>query len=297
VFLQGWAASQGGAHADGLEEMRRGAELLREQNALLYDGLLKIALAEAEARAGDFDRALAILDEALATCEHLGYHAFEAELHRSRGEILRKRDPANPAPAEEAFQTAIAVAKRQGTRSFELRAALSLAKMYQSAAHPVEAHAVLGPALEGFAPTPEMPQIAEAQALLSALAEMEEVKSAEGQRERRLSLQTAYGQAMMWSKGYNAEETKAAFARAAELAGRTGDFSGRLTALHGQWAAVLVGGELSSAQSRLRALARNGECGTSLGSRNRQSHDWCDGLLPWRFCRSAEPLRASAGGP
>ena len=45
-----------------------------------------------------------------------------------RGEILLKRDPANPAPAEEAFLTAIAIAKQQGTRSFELRAALSLAE-------------------------------------------------------------------------------------------------------------------------------------------------------------------------
>jgi len=47
---------------------------------------------------------------------------------------------------------------------------LSLAKLYQSTARPVEAHAVLGPALEGFAPTPEMPEIAEAQTLLERLA-------------------------------------------------------------------------------------------------------------------------------
>ena len=104
--------------------MRRGVELLREQNALHFDGLLKIALAEAEARAGDEDRAIAILDEALATADRLGYRAFEAELHRARGEMLLKRDPANPAPAEEAFLAAIVVAKQQGTRSFELRAAL-----------------------------------------------------------------------------------------------------------------------------------------------------------------------------
>ena len=130
--------------------MRRGAELLREQNVLLFDGLVKIALAEAEARAGDPDRAVAILDEALATCERTGYRAFEAELHRVRGEMLLKRDPANPAPAEEAFLTAIAVAKRQATRSFELRAALALAKLYQSTGRPADAHAVLAPALEGM---------------------------------------------------------------------------------------------------------------------------------------------------
>src|SRR5208283_1651172 len=158
-----------------LAAMRRGAENLRQQNALVFDGIIKIALAEAEARAGDPDRAVAILDEALATCDRLGFRTFEAELHRVRGEILLKRDPANPAPAEEAFQTAIAVAKQQGTRSFELRAALAFAKLYQSTGRPVEAHDVLAPALEGFAPTPEMPEIAEAQALLEALAETEEV--------------------------------------------------------------------------------------------------------------------------
>jgi predicted ATPase len=143
--------------------------VLRAQNILTFDGLLKITLADAEVRANDPDRALAILDEAVATCERLGYHAFEAELHRSRGEILRKRDPANPAPAEQAFRTAIAVAKRQGTRSFEPRAALALAKLYQSTGRPAEAHAVLAPAVEGFSPTSEMPEIAEAEALVVAI--------------------------------------------------------------------------------------------------------------------------------
>jgi hypothetical protein len=82
-----------------------------------------------------------------------------------------------------------------------------------------EAHAALTAALEGFSPTPEMPEIAEAQALLGALAETEEVKVAEAQRQRRLHLQTAYGQAMMWAKGFSAEETRAAFSRATEFAG------------------------------------------------------------------------------
>jgi hypothetical protein len=97
-------------------------------------------------------------------------------LHCVRGEILRKRDPANSAPAEEALLTAIAVAKQQGTRSFELRAALALAKLYQSTGRPSEAHAVLEPALEGFSPTPEMPEIAEAEALLAALEATDEVR-------------------------------------------------------------------------------------------------------------------------
>jgi hypothetical protein len=48
--------------------------------------LLKIALAEAERLAGDPDRSISIIDRALATCEHTDYRAFEAELHRVRGE-------------------------------------------------------------------------------------------------------------------------------------------------------------------------------------------------------------------
>ncbi len=251
VFLDGWATTASGAPADGLAGMRRGAEILREQNVLLFDGLLKIALAEAEAQEGDFDRALGVLDDALAAADRSGYRAFEAELHRARGDMLLRRDPANPAPAQDALLSAIAVAKRQGTRSFALRAALSLAKLYQSTDRPVDAHVVLAPVFEVLSLTPEMPEIAEAQALLAALSEMEEVKSAEGQRQRLLHLQTAYGQAMMMARGFAAEETKAAFARAATLSAKTDDFAERFVACHGQWTLALVRGE----QRRVRELA------------------------------------------
>jgi ATP/maltotriose-dependent transcriptional regulator MalT len=74
-----------------------------------------------------------------------------------------------PAAAEEALLTAIAVSKQQSTRSFELRAALALAKLYQSTGRPADAHAVLARALEGFSPTPEMPEIAEAISLIERL--------------------------------------------------------------------------------------------------------------------------------
>ena len=84
--------------------------------------------------------------------------------------MLLKRDPADPAPAEEALLTAIAISKQQSTRSFELRAALALSKLYQATARAAEARAILSRALEGFAPTAEMPEIAEAQALMESLA-------------------------------------------------------------------------------------------------------------------------------
>jgi class 3 adenylate cyclase/tetratricopeptide (TPR) repeat protein len=204
VFLDGLVKAGSGAPVEGLEDLRRAAELLRGQN-VLFDGLIKIGLAEAEARAGEVDRAVATLDEALATSERTGHRAFDAELHRARGEMLVNRDPLNPTPAEEAFLTAIAVAKHQGARSFELRAELALAKLYQSTTR-VEAHNVLASALDGFAPTPEMPEIAEARTLLAALVETEEVKAAIGQRQRRLRLQTAYGNALIGGRGHGAPE-------------------------------------------------------------------------------------------
>ena len=173
VFLEGWATAAGGAPGGGLDGMRRGVDSMRAQNVANFDGLVKIALARTEAEAGDPGRAVAILDDALATADRVGHRAFEAELHRARGELLLKRDPANSVPAEEAFLTAIAVAREQGTRSFELRAALALAKLYQSIGRPTDAHAVLAPTLEGFAPTREFPEIEEALEMIAAIAAIE----------------------------------------------------------------------------------------------------------------------------
>ena len=110
------------------------------------------------------------IDKALALAGETEEHWSDAFLHRLRGEILLKRDPANTAPAEHALLTAIAIAQQQKARSFELRAALSLAKLYHSTDRPADAHAVLASALQGFSPTPEFPEIAEAQMLLTALA-------------------------------------------------------------------------------------------------------------------------------
>src|SRR5262249_14482386 len=123
----------------------------------------------------------------------------------------------------------------------------------------VEAHAVLAAALDGFSPTPEMPEIAEAQALLAALADSEEVKAAEAQRQRRLPLQMAYGQALRGAKGVSAEENHVGFARAAELSAKTDDFSERFAAAHGQWSSALVRGELKSARELASAFLLEAE--------------------------------------
>jgi predicted ATPase len=150
--------------------MRAALALQREMDFRVEQPLFGTLLAEAEAAAGEWDAALATMEENLDAIAHTGERWFAAEVHRTRGEILLNRNPGNTAPAEEAFHTATAIAREQKAKSFGLRAALSLAKLYQSANRPLEAHAILASSLEGFSPTPEFPEIAEARALLAALA-------------------------------------------------------------------------------------------------------------------------------
>jgi hypothetical protein len=160
----------------GLGDVRSGADKLRSslntyatQGNRLGTPYFLGCLAELEAAAGEHERALALIDEGLAMADEGGQQVWDAFLHRLRGEILLNRHPTKSAAAEEAYQTAIVIAKRQGARTYELLASLALAKHYQSTHRLTDAHAVLAPALEGFSLTAEMPEIAEAQALLAAI--------------------------------------------------------------------------------------------------------------------------------
>jgi predicted ATPase len=160
-----WAQSRLRDRAAGASKLRQTVPNYMAEGHRPLAPLYAVLLAELDAGGPDPNDVPTQIDAAIALAEQTGERWAESMLHRIRGEILLKRDPANPAPAEEAFQTAIAVARQQGSRSFGLQAALSLAKLYQSTGRPLDAHAVLAPALEGFSPTPEMPEIAKAQAL------------------------------------------------------------------------------------------------------------------------------------
>jgi predicted ATPase len=68
------------------------------------------------------------------------------------------------------LQAAIGIAQSQKARSFELRAALSLAKLYRAANRDADGHAVLAPAVDGFPPTRQFPELTKAKTLLAALS-------------------------------------------------------------------------------------------------------------------------------
>jgi predicted ATPase len=165
-----WARGRLDDRETGVLELRRPLASYVDHGNKLHAPLFQGLLAELEAEGDRADGALQRINEALALLRETGGRWTEALLHRIRGAILLKRDPSNTAAAAEAFLAAVAVAQTQHARSFELQAALALAKLYQSISRPVEAHPILAPALEGFSPTPEMPEIAEAQALLGELS-------------------------------------------------------------------------------------------------------------------------------
>ena len=118
---------------------------------------------------------------------------------------------------------------------------------------------MLGPALEGFSPTPEFPQIAEAKALFEALAADETVKAGGARRAQRLKLQTNYSYAVMWSKGFAAEETKAAFTRVGELATEIGDAEALGAHYFARWLHSFWRGELGLARETAESFLREAE--------------------------------------
>jgi class 3 adenylate cyclase/predicted ATPase len=165
-FYHGWARWCAG-NDDGEAGMREGLALWNEMHYSLFAPLNESLLAEREAEAGRVEVALATLDAQLAAIDQSGQRWLEAEVQRVRGELFLKLTPPDVAAAEAALMRAIEIARGQQTRTFELRAALSLAKLYKATGRHQAASELLVPALLGFNPGPACPEVEEAQRLLS----------------------------------------------------------------------------------------------------------------------------------
>jgi hypothetical protein len=150
-------------------EFRRDLAACFDQGAMINVAFFQALLAQLETQTMPAETALKRVDDALALVGPGDNRCYLSFIHRLRGEILLKLDPPNSIAAERAFRTAIDVARQQSGRSLGLQAALGLAKLYEST-WPAEAHAIVKSALEGFSPTREMPEIAEATALMERLA-------------------------------------------------------------------------------------------------------------------------------
>ena len=127
-------------------------------------------LAEGLALAGKIEEGLAALEDALAKAAISGARGSDAEIHRLRGELTNRLPNPDPAKAEESFRTALAIAREQGTRGYELRAATSLARLWREQGRRGEARDLLAPLYGSFTEGFDTQDLKEAKALLDELA-------------------------------------------------------------------------------------------------------------------------------
>ena len=97
---------------------------------------------------------------------HTGQRWFDAEIQRVRGELLLRRERADVGMAEAAFTRAVKIAQHQQTWTFELRAALALARLYQATDRSEAGRSLLRPVAARFKEEPSLPEVAEAYRLL-----------------------------------------------------------------------------------------------------------------------------------
>jgi predicted ATPase len=166
--LLGWALAMQGRHTEGLAHVREGLNAYRGTGALIgvpYDLAL---LAEVCVQAGLVEEGLAALAEALDIVERTGERNHEAELHRLQGELrLRHEEPAQE--AESCFRRALDIARLQGARSFELRAATSLARILTGQDRRDEVRTTLGDVYRRFTEGLDTTDLKDAQTLLEEL--------------------------------------------------------------------------------------------------------------------------------
>jgi predicted ATPase len=127
-------------------------------------------LATAYAQIGQFGESSRCLREALATMEATKERSWEAELHRMRGEIARITPPPAESNAEACFERALAISCQQQAKSLELRAAMSLARLWRDQGRPQQARELLAPVYGWFTEGFDARDLKEAKALLEELA-------------------------------------------------------------------------------------------------------------------------------
>ena len=169
LMLQGWALSQRGQGETAVEQIRSGLTATRETAARNFEPLFLGLLAEAFALAGEIEDGLVVLSEAFATADASGQKGTDAELHRLRGDLLHRLPSPDCTQVEISYRTALSIAREQGTRGFELRAAVSLARLLTDKGRREEARDLLTPVYGWFTEGFDAPDLKEAEALLEAL--------------------------------------------------------------------------------------------------------------------------------
>jgi predicted ATPase len=170
TILCGWALVQQGQAHEGIEQMSQGLRALRATGAELLRPYWLALLAEAYGTMRQPAAGLTVLAEALTLVDTTGQQWYEAELHRLKGVLLLQQSLDNQAEAESSFHHALDIARTQQAKSFELRAATSLSRLWQQQGKRQEAHALLAPVYGWFTEGFDTADLKGAKALLETLA-------------------------------------------------------------------------------------------------------------------------------
>ena len=169
-LVDGWALIQEGKMHEGTERMHQGFAIRRAAGAALVHSSFQAVLAECHGIAGEFDTGLSLIEEGLTHVEWSGERTSESELHRVRGELLlAKADEANSDAAAQCFERAIAVARQQDAKLFELRSTLSLARLRRSQGRRKEAREMMLPIYNWFTEGFDTKDLKDAKVLLDEL--------------------------------------------------------------------------------------------------------------------------------
>jgi predicted ATPase len=171
TFLQGWLLVEQGNDESGIAQMLK--SFITEQDKALWarwKTRQAALLANAYRKTGQTVEGLKLLDEAIATATQTGFCYYEAELHRIKGELLLAQTPADEQQAEACFHNALNVARRQSAKSLELRAAMSLSRLWQRQGQHAAARQVLGEIYGWFTEGFDTADLKEAKALLEELS-------------------------------------------------------------------------------------------------------------------------------
>ena len=159
-----------GEATTGIALIRDGLAAKEATGARVSTPFYLTLLAEALALARKIEEGLAAVDDALARAAVSGERGWDAEIHRLRGELTGRLPYPDPAKAEESFRTALAIAREQGTRGYELRAATSLARLWCEQGRRCEARELLAPLYGSFTEGFGTADLRDAAALLAELA-------------------------------------------------------------------------------------------------------------------------------
>jgi predicted ATPase len=170
TLMAGWSLAVQGQVVEGIAQMRQGLVTWRATGSRGVGPWMLALLAESRGKVGQVEEGLHALREALELMQTTQDRVYEAEVYRLQGELLLQQSAAQQEEAVACFQQALAVARRQQAKALELRATMSLARLWQQQGKRDEARELLAPIYGWFTEGFDTADLQEAKVLLDELS-------------------------------------------------------------------------------------------------------------------------------